>query len=112
MSKKPESAKQLRNASARKARDAAIDRVESNPEAVAWMQKAASALRKVASKKEFFTTDDLWLLISPFEEPRIMGALMRTSHVEGLCEPTTRTLNSSRRTCHARPLRIWRSMIV
>lgn len=36
---------------------------------------------------------------------------MRVSQRTGLCLPTNRTVRSIRAKCHARPIRVWRSLI-
>lgn len=76
-----------------------------------WMLNALYAIRRVAEAKATFTTDDLWVHIDPPSEPRAMGAAMVEARRQGLCEPTDRTKRSHRRACHARPLRVWQSLV-
>lgn len=48
---------------------------------------------------------------APAGDPRVMGAVMRTSARDDIAYRTGRYLNSSRRSCHARPIALWRSRI-
>ena len=91
-------------------RDKAVEHVESGV-GTDWLHEAMLAVRRVAQAQMTFTTDDLWTLIDPPREPRAMGATMTHARRLGLCEPTDRTSRSSRVACHARPLRVWRSLI-
>ena len=81
-------------------RDKAVDQAEAGAGGD-WMHEAQMT----------FTTDDLWVHVDPPREPRAMGATMTHARRLGLCEPTDRTSRSSRVACHARPLRVWRSLI-
>jgi hypothetical protein len=92
------------------ARDEGIDNSEIGA-GYDWMHNALIAVRRVAQAHSEFTTDDLWVHVDPPREPRAMGACMQAARKMGLCEPTDRTLCSHRVRCHARPLRIWRSLI-
>lgn len=95
---------------ARHIADAAIARVgkNSDPE---WFATAMYAVRKLAMSREHFTTDELWCDIDHPREPRAIGAVMRQAKRDGLCVATLRYEHSRRVACHARPLRVWASMI-
>jgi hypothetical protein len=78
----------------------------------AWVDEALRAVFWVASRKERFTTDDVWEqgITSP-EEPRAMGAVMRVAESQGWIEPTRDHWLSRRPVCHRRPLRVWQSRL-
>lgn len=97
-------------AAAKAARDSAIDQVAQGASAE-WMAAAIQAVRDVAHKRETFTTDALWALIPQPREPRALGPAMQQARRYQLCEPTDMTRCSGRTACHARPLRVWRSLI-
>lgn len=102
------------------AADAAVERVEKNANQE-WMIAAGSAVRAVAVSMTTFTTDDVWDMLTFFwtlnippvttHEPRAMGAVMRRAVKDGVCVATPAYERSSRVECHARPVRIWRSLV-
>lgn len=94
---------------ARAARDEAISRVAESHEA--WISAALKAVRAIARSRQTFTTDDLWKHVAAPEEPRAAGPLMLAAMKLGICVPTTQTSQSARKRCHARPLRVWRSLV-
>lgn len=96
---------------AARARDKAIEQVERGA-GDEWMDMALAAVAQVARSKEFFTTDDLWEFVSQPSEPRAMGAVMTRARNVGIATATDRTINSDRKECHARPLRVWKSNIL
>lgn len=95
-------------------RDEALGRVESNA-TDEWKEAALDAVRYVAGKRREFTTDAVWSILErsriDTHEPRAMGAIMRVAASHGYCESTDRTRQSVRPECHARPIRIWRSLM-
>ena len=80
-----------------------------------WLAEARDAVYIVALRKPQFTTDDVWDAMAEVKvtthEPRAIGAVMRSAAKEGICAPTLTYLNSRRRACHLRPLRVWKSLI-
>ncbi len=76
-----------------------------------WILETLTAVRRVSRAQPEFTTDDLWVHVDPPREPRAMGAAMVHARKLGLCDPTDRTKRSSRVKCHARPLRVWKSLL-
>lgn len=98
------------------AADTAIAAVERNAEAD-WKNYAMFAVRTVAKARSEFTTDAVWFVIerdypnAATHEPRALGAIMRKAVGLGVCAPTERYTPSSRVNCHARPVRIWRSLL-
>lgn len=92
----------------------AIQRVgeHAHPE---WLAEARDAVYVVALRLPQFTTDDVWDAMQDVEvtthEPRALGAVMRAAAKEGICAPSLGYVNSRRRACHLRPLRVWKSLI-
>lgn len=102
--------KRRRLLAAEGARDVAIG-AAGNGADDAWYAAALAAGRRVASEREHFTSDDLWDYIPGAREGRAMGAVLVDLGRAGVCEPTERTKKSLRATCHARPKRVWKSLI-
>lgn len=95
-------------------RDEAIDRVARGMDPD-WRNAAAAAVTMVALARDEFTTDDVWDALREVDdarEPRALGAIMRQAQRQGLCVKTDRVVNSRRVECHARPVAVWRSLIV
>lgn len=76
-----------------------------------WFHRAVEAVHTVARARATFTTDDLWAHVEMPREPRAMGAVMRVARLAKWCEASDRTVKSARVKCHARPLRIWNSLL-
>jgi hypothetical protein len=94
----------------REARDDAIDRVEKNNELAAEALLAVAA--DVARERAYFTSDDVWAAADiSAREPRVMGAVMRRVLRDGLAEPLQETRQGHRGINHARPQRLWRSLV-
>lgn len=95
----------------RAARDEAIARVETNMDD-AWRVEAEGAISDCAMQLDVFTADDVWLRIkSAPREPRALGAVMRYAHSLQIIEPTEGWRTTSRASSHARPLRVWKSLL-
>lgn len=106
---RPDAARDLRAAFA--ARDDAIDRVDQAADP-AWKDAALAAVRRVAARQVELITDDVWAELGDGPaEPRAMGPVMLAARRLGLVEPTDRTRQADRVVNHARPQRIWRSLI-
>lgn len=91
------------------ARDEGMDRAAKSA-GMEWIAKALDAVALIASRKALFTTDDLWPYIAPPPEPRAMGAVMARAAKLGWAEVTNQVERSNRKTCHRRPLAVWRSL--
>lgn len=93
----------------------AIDRVERNAHDE-WLAAFRAAIEKVARGHLHFNTDPVW---HEFEkeypptdqEPRAAGAVVRKAMKDGIIAPTDMYWNSNRKSCHRRPLRVYRSLI-
>lgn len=100
---------------ATQARDAAIAQVEAHTEPD-WQEAALRAVRRVAKKMEYFTTDDIWRVLEDWEtpaphEPRAMGALMVKVGKDRIAIPTEEYRSSERVVHHRGPVRVWRSLL-
>jgi hypothetical protein len=76
-----------------------------------WIAEHIGRVRDLARDHDTLTTDDVWPLVSNPSEPRAMGALMVAAGREGFIEATPTTVKSERVECHARPIRVWRSLV-
>lgn len=77
-----------------------------------WKESANGIVRKVARERSLFTTDDVWRELGNPREPRAIGAVMQAAKRDGVCVPTNDWALSERVACHARPVRIWRSLLI
>lgn len=81
-----------------------------------WPATAAAAVASVARRLERFTTDDVWAELEgdgvSGGEPRRMGAIMDQAARDGICQKTEEHVQSKRRECHGRPVRVWASLVV
>jgi hypothetical protein len=95
---------------ATEARDQAIQQVHDHapPD---WFRDALDAVLHTCRCKDFFTTDDVTPFVPPPPEPRAWGAVMREAAKYGLCATTKVYQNSNSAVCHARPKRVWRSLL-
>lgn len=96
------------------ARDDAIDQAGER-EGGDWAERAYRAVSHVCRQCEEFTTDDVLKAAPELEscpERRVLGAAMQAAKRDKLCLPTDRYGRSDRVQSHARPKRIWRSLIV
>lgn len=102
-------------AAARIARDEALGRVDDHADE-RWMLAAENAIEHVAEQREQFTTDAVWHVLQQRgvpepREKRAMGAAMQKAARRGRIERTNETKESVREACHARDIRVWRSLI-
>jgi hypothetical protein len=81
----------------------------------AWVTAALASVFRVASEREHFTVDHVWMhgdgLPTP-REPRAMGSVMRVASKAGWVSPTPDHWMSKRPVCHRRPLRVWQSNLL
>jgi len=91
------------------AREAAIDLVHPGA-SDGWMNAAVHIVLRLCKSQSHFTTDDI-VCAESAPEPRIWGAVMRECAKLKYCEPTDRTRPSARKSNHARPVRVWKSLI-
>lgn len=95
------------------ARDEAVTRVGANAD-TAWMDAAIGAIWALAMIQQEITADDVWSAIghtASTHEPRALGAAMKRAAGLGYITATDTYRPSTRLSCHARPVRVWRSEI-
>lgn len=96
---------------ARQARDEAIERADGGAD-VRFMELALDAVRRAAETLPELTSDDVVALCAmTAREPRQWGAVMQRARRDGIIAPLERWRQSSNRTNHARPMRLWRSLV-
>lgn len=99
------------------ARDEAMRRVEDNAD-VDWAAYMERCIARIAKTMPLFTSDDVFELAASnnnaptTHEPRALGPLMVRAAKSGLCAATETFRQSVRRSRHAAPLRVWRSLIL
>jgi hypothetical protein len=76
-----------------------------------WKDEAARVIEVLAATRQNFTTDDVWQRLGHVSthEPRALGALMKRAASRGVIRATDGWATSTRRECHGRPIRVWRS---
>ena len=98
-------------ATARRVRDEALTRVTRHA-ASGFLSDALTAIRRVASQRESFTTDEVIPELSvATHDLRALGAAMRKAQEEKLIQPTDRFRNTNRVSRHHAPIRVWASLI-
>jgi hypothetical protein len=94
-------------------RERAIQQVEANADPLEF-EAAVDAVFVAAVRKPELTTDDVMeVLAGAWEprEPRVLGAVMRKAASLGWVTRTERWSESPRRESHARPKRVWTSLL-
>lgn len=78
-----------------------------------WLILASMAIRAVAKRQEFLTSDQVWKELGDRvpREPRALGPVMTTAARNGLIRKTDRVQNSERVENHSRPVSIWKSLL-
>lgn len=97
------------------ARDEALVRVDRNADS-RWKDHVDRTIRRLASTRAEITTDDVWQALAdagvePPREPRALGSAMKRAAAAGEIAATDRIVQSARPACHARPVRVWRSLV-
>ena len=102
---------------ARAERDLGMMRAEMAMGNAVLKTAAAEALRAIARKQRFITSDDVWAFLvaagSATEgNPSVMGCVFRDAQRDGVLGSTKEFRISIRASAHARPVRVWESLIV
>jgi hypothetical protein len=95
------------------AADAAIEQVERHADEE-WKDIAYATVCHVAQRLAHFTTDDVKAALpadATTHEPRAWGAIMRRAARDGVCRATDGWRTSDNPVCHARPMRVWASLL-
>lgn len=93
-------------------REEALARVKANT-SKQWRDAALVTVRLIAHELDEFTTDDVWFVLDgkyATHEPRAMGAIMLQAARARVIVATDRYVKSARPGCHARPIRVWKSL--
>lgn len=97
-------------------RDEGMARAEEHaPES--WLTQAGNAIAVVARLRREFTSDAVWALLAhwkvpPPHEPRALGPAMKRAMREHICRSTGHYIPSTRAECNARPIMVYKSLIV
>lgn len=79
-----------------------------------WLTSAQRAVRVLATRQQYLTSDDVWQWLRPLElatpDNRAMGSVMQGGYRDRLIEPTGDWRISERAVCHGRPIRVWKSL--
>lgn len=100
-------------AAAMSARDEAVTRVGDHAD-VEWVAHILDVIYCLAVSRSEITTDDIWSTVGEVaatHEPRALGAVMRQAARLGYVRASDRYVPSARAACHARPVRVWESLI-
>ena len=81
-----------------------------------WHAFMLAAVREIASRQEYFASDDVERLRverngPATHEKRAFGPLIMNAKRAGICTPTTTFDRSTQVVAHRRPMRVWRSLI-
>ena len=91
----------------------AVTRVERHADRD-WKRHVLDVIWGLAAFRPELTSDDVWQLLDDdlgTHEPRALGAMLKKAASEGWVTATDSYRPSARAACHARPLRVWRSLI-
>lgn len=102
-------------AAARAARDAGIEQGDDNADPD-WKNVMYEILLEVARRKPEFSSDDCFMAAAERVMPethdrRAMGAVMQRAAREGVCKKINKTVMSARKSLHASPIQVWRSLL-
>jgi hypothetical protein len=95
------------------ARDNAVTRVGAHADPD-WVEQTLDVIYCLAVSHDEITTDDIWQTVGEVaatHEPRALGSVMRQAARLGYVRATDRYTPSARPACHARPVRVWASLI-
>jgi len=78
-----------------------------------WKAEALTKLFYVACERAQFTADDVWDRgCAKPDEPRAMGPIFMRAKSLGWIVPTENFAASRYTTQHARPIRVWKSLVI
>lgn len=78
-----------------------------------WQKKIKELIHEVALNQQYFTADDVFLLMveDKTTDPRGIGKLMLSASKKGICEKTDQYVKTRRRSNRRRLIAVWRSLI-
>jgi hypothetical protein len=102
-------------ATAKELRDAGLQQVEENANKD-WTELVIEIIETLAKTSGQIDSDKVWAELARFPEiethqPSAMGAMFKRASSYGWIAPTDRFVNSKRPSSHARPIRVWNSLI-
>jgi hypothetical protein len=100
---------------AKKLRDAGLQQVEENANKE-WTELVIDIIETLARTSSQVDSDKVWVELQKFpqiqtHQPSAMGAMFKLASNKGWITPTDRFVNSKRPSSHARPIRVWNSII-
>jgi len=98
---------------ARRKRDEALRRVQEGPGKDEWIKAAKWTVLEVALTHKEFTTDEVWATGLPAcpGTNRALGPVMMAAAKAKVIERTPYTRDSKKVVSHARPVRVWESLV-
>ena len=91
-------------------RDRALEQVLANAE-TDWVTKAKTVVQHLAASGREFTPDDIWTAgLERPREARALGPVMMWAVRTKVIEPTGAWRNSTQKSQHATPVRVWRGV--
>lgn len=102
-------------ATAKELRDSGIKQVEENANEE-WTQLVIEIIETLAKTSSQIDSDKVWTELAKFpqvqtHQPSAMGAMFKRASSLGWIAPTDRFVSSKRPSSHARPIRVWNSLI-
>lgn len=81
-----------------------------------WLAAALERIRHLCLTRALWTSDDVWEGLDGLDvstnEPRAMGAVVKDACKRGWCCSSGQFQKSTRPACHARPIAVWRSLLI
>ena len=81
-----------------------------------WFLCAERAVRVIARRKEFLTSDDVWEWLKDLDvstpDNRAMGSVFLNAARDRVIQPIQQWEISKRPACHMRPVRKWKSLVI
>ncbi len=103
----------VRREAGRLARDQAVERVDEHADPD-WKVKVLKVIYELVLRRLDLISDDVWDALGGEPSPRerrAMGPMMQVAAKKGWIEPTEQMRQAHRGVNHARPQRVWRSLI-
>lgn len=80
-----------------------------------WKHRVTAVIYRICLHNDLFTSDDIVEELDKFNERtpdmRALGPMITKASRIGYCQPTDRVIPSRNRRYHARPIRVWQSLI-
>lgn len=99
--------------SATQARDDAMRRVADHADP-AFAQTVIDIIHALCVSSATFNADDIWAAMPRgivTHDNRALGPMLEAARKEGWCQPTMEHRSTTRASNHARPIRMWKSLL-